>query len=353
MNAVDFQILPRVTIFNRFFIYLPVGLLLLALTSRPGSAQTLEQHTGVDSLAAGDLFSFTITLKKDQSYDQVIYPDSASFPSDIELRDRQQYHVTGFKDSLRYELQFWATDSTRIPALPVQLVAGSDTTTLFTRPVPLGFKSVLQEENEELRPLKPIYDFAAAWWPYLLGLFLLLLGGGLLYYYYRYYRQQPEAEARPEFTPQPFLNPLRELENNLRQLQNVTLTKKEHFEQFYISLGNAIRLYYEQMYRIPAMESTSREIIHELNRRAIDERLIEQTRMVLKEADMVKFANFTPAESQARSAYAKAEAFLSIVRELHGPRIQQMRRQHLTRVEEARKAFQDRQNCETDTEEPS
>lgn len=332
------------TKFYRFLSILFGVIFLLTLTGSPGFSQTLEQHVSADSVEVGDILDFSITLKQDQTYNRIIYPDSAAFGEAFELRNRQQFRVTDFKDSLRYRLQFWATDTATIPALPVRLITDNDTTTIYTQPVLIGFRSVLQSEDEKLRPLKPIFDFAAAWWPYIIGFLLLLLLGGIGYWLYKKYYTEAKEQPVPSFTPQPFLNPLKELENNLRQLKNISLTEHKHFEQFYISLGDAIRTYFEQMYDILALESTSREIIYELNRRAIDDRMVEQTRIVLQEADMVKFANFTPTEEQAQKAFEKGEEFLAVAKELHGQRIQQMKRQHLAKVEQARKEFNEQQN---------
>ena len=331
----------------RFLFNLFVGVIIFGASFTAGSAQTVETSAPTDSLEAGDLFNYSITLKKDQSYDRIIFPDSAQFTGNFELRDRKRYSVTDFKDSLSYQVQFWGVQTDTIAALPIQLVSGNDTSTVYSQPVIVRFKTVLQPEEKEFRPLKPIFDFAAAWWPWLVGILLLLIIAGAFYWFYWRHKDDQEIAAKPEFKPEPFLNPLKELENNLRQLKNVTLDTDERFKEFYIQLGDAIRLYFEQLYHIPALESTSREIIYELNKRAIDDRLVEQTRIVLREADMVKFAKFTPSEDQARGAYKKAEEFLSIAKTIHGSRIQQMQRQHLARIEEQRKAFNE-QNSEAE-----
>src|SRR5699024_4736138 len=204
------------------------------------------------------------------------------FKEDFELRSHKRFQPTDFKDSLRYQLQFWGVSNTQIPALPVMLVAGTDTTVVYTEAIPIYFQSVIEKEDAELHPLKPIFDFAAAWWPYLLGLLLLLAVIGIIYYYFNKEQEEaPPAEPQPSFQPQPFLTPLRELENDLRQLEEVTLKSPKQFEDYYISLGDAIRRYFERMYDIPALESTSREIIRALQSQAIDQRLIKQTRVVL------------------------------------------------------------------------
>lgn len=160
------------------------------------------------------------------------------------------------------------------------------------------------------------------------------------------YNNPPEAEEKPRFTAEPFLNPLKELENNLNRLKDVPLQSSKQFEQFYIDLGDAIRLYFERMYSIPALESTSREIIYDLNRKMVDERLINQTRSVLREADMVKFAKFNPTKEHARKSYQEAEGFLSVARGLHRNRVQQMQRQHNAKVEHERAKFHENQKEE-------
>lgn len=317
-----------------------IGLLFWS-TSLPVQAQTVREYAAVDSLTVGESFSFVITLNKDQPYDEVIFPDSADFSSPFEIRNLQQFRVTSFKDSLVYQLQFFGTDNATIPRLPVRLISGSDTSTVYTTPVPVYFKTVLQSENENLRPLKPIFDFAAAWWPYFVILLLLAAAGWYLYRWYGQKGEEPEPEPRPEFSPTPFIDPLETLASSLHQLRSYTFSSQEDYKQFYIQLGDAIRLYFERLYRIPALESTSREIIYELNRRMLDEDLINHTRRVLNEADMVKFARFTPTEEQAHDALNKADAFLKRARQVDRPRVDHMRRRHMAETEARRKEFED------------
>jgi hypothetical protein len=152
---------------------------------------------------------------------------------------------------------------------------------------------------------------------------------------------EPKPEPRPEFQPTPFVDPLAQLENSLKQLRSFTFEEEEDFKQFYINLGDAIRTYFEELYKIPALESTSREIIQALEQRMADERMISQTRKVLQQADMVKFAKFQPTEEQAEVSLSVAEEFVKVARNNDGPRIEQMRRQHQSRMEEQRRAYEE------------
>src|SRR5699024_7400426 len=95
--------------------------------------------------------------------------------------------------------------------------------------------------------------------------------------------------------------------------------------------------------QIPAMESTSREILQKLRKRAIDSRLLEDTRAVLQEADMVKFAKFRPSNEQARRALEKARDFLKRAEEIDASRVKSLQQSHRQEMEQQRKQFQQKQ----------
>lgn len=318
------------------------GLAILLGLSTAG-AQRVTEYVATDSLRVGDTFSYIFTLNKDRNYNDVLFPDSSHFGNMIEIRSRQRYQVTDFKDSLVYNLQFFGTEDSRIPPLPVKFVTAGDTAVAYTNPVPIRFKSTLQEEEEQFRPLKPIFDFARAWWPYIVGLILL---GFLGWYLYKLYQEReaepPQTEPTPAFQPTPFVDPIHRLESSLKQLKSFSFDSDEDFKLFYINLGDAIRTYFEDLYNIPALESTSREIIHALERRMLDERLINQTRKVLREADMVKFAKFRPTVEQTEQSLHVAEDFLKVVRKNDAPRVEHKRRQHQMEMDRQRKLHETR-----------
>lgn len=317
----------------------------------PGQAQNVREFTDRDTLKAGDTFQFSLTLDRSREYEGLSFPDSADFGPLFEIRSRQQYRVTPFKDSLLYELQFFGTADTVIPSLPLGLIENQDTSFVYSERVPVYFQSVLSEEEESLRPLKPIFEFAQAWGPFLLALLLLLLGAYLLYkYFLQSVEKEPEPAPPAEFIPAAFINPLKQLQKTIDKLEQQSIESEEEFEEFYIILGDAIRRYFENLHHIPALESTSRELLQQLKSNAIDKNLIDDTKSVLQEADMVKFARFQPTSRQAARALSKAADFLDRARKVDGPRVEHLRREHNARMEAERERFeQKQQQVETDS----
>jgi hypothetical protein len=91
-----------------------------------------------------------------------------------------------------------------------------------------------------------------------------------------------------------------------------SLKEKADYEDYYIRLGDAIRLYIKRVYEFPALEMTTREITQNLQKELASSAIIKITRSVLNEADMVKFANFKPDPAQADGVLAKAGEFVEI-----------------------------------------
>jgi len=326
---------------QKFYFLLLICLVCAGISSV--RAQSLKEYTTVDSLLVGDTFDYSITLDRDQNYDEIAFPDSNDFGPDFEIRSRKQYKVSSYKDSVYYKLQFFGTADTTIPALPVYLIQQQDTTTLYTNPVPVNFKSVLAKNDQKLRPLKPIFEFAAAWWPYILGLIILIVAGYYLYQYYLKKQEQEKPEEPKTFEPIPFVNPIQELQKAIKELDQMEFSTQEDFKKFYIDLGDAIRQYYETLYNVPALESTSRELLDMLRAGAIDKDLVADTRAVLQEADMVKFAKFTPTTDQADRALKKAYNFLERARNVDGARVEHLRRKHMNKMEAERQRFNEEQ----------
>jgi hypothetical protein len=301
-------------------------ILLLIFMAMAGFAQAQSVHTYVDkdSLRVGDRLSYTIVFEGD--YDSIAFPGEDDFENEFDVISRERYQITERRDSLVYTLQFFGTEDVTIGRKEIHIRAEQSDTTLYTTPVPLFFKTILAEGDEEFRPLKPIFDFARSWWPWILAAILLAIAGWLFYRWYIRRGTEPETEPEPVRLPDPFRNPLDDLKREIEQLSNVqSLHTEEEFETFYIRLGDAIRLYLKRIYEFPALEMTTREIIDELQKELAPSEIITITRKVLNEADMVKFANFHPGTELAASVYQRAIQFIETAEIVNYEQIKYMR----------------------------
>ncbi|MAO64659.1 MAG: hypothetical protein CL666_06640 [Balneola sp.] len=300
-----------------------LALLVSSLWLSSLSAQTVQTRVNTDSVSVGDAFIYSITLQLDQEYETIQFPDTSAFPPSVELIERKQFRLSEFSDSISYKLQYFDNEDLFIPPLSVTLFAETDSITLQTDPVTLFFKNVVAEGDTTLKPMQPNFTFTRVWWPWVLAAVLL---GGFLYWWFKLRKkeEQTEAEQAPEIKP--FHNPLVALEDELEKIKRESdLAVTKDFKVFYSDIGDALRTYFEELYGIPALESTSSELLRYLDAYGIDDTLNEKTRIILKKADLVKFAKFTPTLEDAWQTYEEAIAFLERAKSTDSARIRRLR----------------------------
>lgn len=275
--------------------------------------------SSVDSVTVGEVFNISLKVQLDKEYDRIIYPDSAGFPKELELLSSQQFRITDFADSISYRVQFFGSKDLTVPPLQLGLVSDSDTSYAYSNILPLYFKTVLPAEDAELKPMKPIFDFKGFPWAAILITLTVLIAA---YFVYRILTKKEPAPERKPFEFEPFQNPLAELEESLSRLKNeYDLATTKDFKYFYSTLSDSIRAYFEELYNIPALESTTRELMRFLDAFGVDIEMIKSTRTILSRSDMVKFAKFTPTLDDAWDCYQTAIDFVDRARLVDASRI--------------------------------
>nr|WP_240561383.1 hypothetical protein [Tenacibaculum aquimarinum] len=119
---------------------------------------------------------------------------------------------------------------------------------------------------------------------------------GLLVYYF-FFRKKKEEE---ELIIVPTLAPFEEAMEKLQQLDEKLLWQNNHVKKYYSELTDIVRGYIERELNIPALESTTDEVIDTLvdfnNIKSIEtsKETIKTLKGLLQEADLVKFAKSKP-----------------------------------------------------------
>ncbi len=303
----------------KFFWFL-IPLVINGAFFQSSMAQNSSASASKDSLTVGEVFTISLKLQLDQPYDKVEFPDSSAFPPVLELLNTQQFRVTDFADSVLYTLQFFGNQDITLPPFRILLINARDTSAIFTNPIALYFKTILPSEDAELKPLKPIFDISGFPWALVIIALALLLAAALAYYTWRKNQNKEPVQKEVEF--EPYISPLTELETTLNYLkQEYDLANTKDYKFFYTSLSDSIRAYFEELYNIPALESTSRELFRYLDAFGVDHEMIKSTRLVLNRSDMVKFAKYTPTLDDAWACYQYAIDFLDRARLVDASRI--------------------------------
>ena len=271
--------------------------LLLLLFSTAVFAQQKQVITSIDTLKnkIGAEFKLSIKTTVDTSA-KVIFPNLKNIGA---LEVIHSYPIDTVKLDSKYELikKYGLTqfDSGRyvVPSIKI-----------FINSKPFVTDSLLVEvANVQVDTLKQkmfdIKDIAAAenpigdWCKYLL-IIALIIGIGAFIYWFIKKRQEKKLQAEIIKTP------IEKATTLLDTLEKKELWQKGEVKAYYSELTDIARNYIEEAIEIPAMESTTSELIQGLKaasvkkKMTLSQEIIENLERVLKQADLVKFAKSKP-----------------------------------------------------------
>lgn len=241
---------------------------------------------------------FKLTLKTDvDTLSKVKFPEAKNFGA---LEVIQSYKIDTVKNGARYELiknygltQF---DSGKyvIPRIPV-LINGKPS---FSDSIKVEVNNIqvdtLKQKMYDIKDIAVVDSQLGNWWIYILVLLVLAVAGFFIYKYIKKKQSEPKEEAIV------FKSPIEKATTLLQQLEGKELWQKGEIKYYYSELTDIARNYIEEEIHIPAMESTTSELIEALRKAAKQQKLklsnetVENLEKVLKQADLVKFAKVKP-----------------------------------------------------------
>lgn len=165
-------------------------------------------------------------------------------------------------------------------------------------------------DSTQLAPIKNIIgeplDFSD-FLPWLLAIAALT---GLIFWI-RYLRKRKTMAVPEVHTPLPVLPPHQVALEQLQALQQQQLWQKGAIKDYHSELSHIVRTYLEGRFSIPALESTTLEIVQTLgSNTTIPAGSLAQLKRLLETSDLVKFAKAIPAPDIHDALFDQAVAFV-------------------------------------------
>ncbi len=145
------------------------------------------------------------------------------------------------------------------------------------------------------------------WW--LLGVLLL---AGLIWYLLK--RRKKKVEEKKIEIP-----PFEEAKQRLKELDSKNLVQQNRVKLYYVELTDIVRTFIERELNIPALESTTDELLDIINdfnassKLGIPKETIFKLKKLLQEADLVKFAKSHPMVNEIELHRRDAENIIEIM----------------------------------------
>lgn len=260
-------------------------------------AQQKQVVTSIDTIKnkIGAEFKLSIKTTVDTS-SKVIFPNLKNFGA---LEVIQSYPIDTIKKNDRYELikKYGLTqfDSGRYTIPSIKIFINSKP--FMTDPLLVEVANVkvdtLKQKMFDIKDIASADDSMGDWWKYLLIVALIVGVGALVYWFIK---KQQKKKLEEEL----FKTPIERATNLLNTLEKKELWQKGEVKAYYSELTDIARNYIEEAIEIPAMESTTSELIQGLKaasvkkKMTLSQEIIENLERVLKQADLVKFAKSKP-----------------------------------------------------------
>jgi hypothetical protein len=121
----------------------------------------------------------------------------------------------------------------------------------------------------------------------------VLLIAGLVFLLYRYWKKKQQKKTGEVYVPPPRPAHVVALEE-LAILKERKLWQQGFIKQYYSEVTEILRRYFENRYGIMALEQTTDEIMDDLRKQIYASEVLKENEVVLRRADLVKFAKFQP-----------------------------------------------------------
>jgi hypothetical protein len=274
--------------------------------------------TSIDSsqIKIGSQFNFTIKASVNAK-DKVVFPDGKFFGA---LEILESYPIDTIKNQNQIELikKYGLTqfDSGRylIPKLLVKInqkefrtdslsIVVNNVKVDTTKQQMYDIKNIIATEE------KP----SSEWWKWLFLLVLIIASGFGSYFIVK--KLQKSQIKDEEF----FASPIEKAIAYLQNLDKKQLIQKGEVKEYYSEMTDIARTYIEESVKVPAMESTSSELIAALKKAISEKKMfinreeLEKFKWVLENADLVKFAKSKPLQFEIEKDKGIIDKFILII----------------------------------------
>ncbi|KVV13278.1 hypothetical protein [Flavobacterium sp. TAB 87] len=269
----------------------------LFLMNLAAFAQQKQITTSIDTTKnkIGAEFKLSVTAVVSSS-SKVVFPKLKnigalevieSYPIDT-IKKNDQYQLIK-----KYGLTQFDSGKYSIPSIKILIDKKPFLTDSITVEVAAVKVDTLQQKMYDIKDITPVKDKLGDWWKYILGLVLIALIAAAIYWLIR--RKQKKA-----IEEEVYKTPIEKATSLLNNLEKKELWQKGEIKEYYSELTDIARNYIEEAIDVPAMESTTSELIVALQAASIKKKMtitpetVSNLERVLRQADLVKFAKSKP-----------------------------------------------------------
>tara|TARA_B100001287_G_scaffold276766_1_gene289296 strand:- start:2510 stop:4159 length:1650 start_codon:yes stop_codon:yes gene_type:complete len=292
------------------------------------NSQNVITNIDNDSILIGKELYYKIDINLDKEKN-IVFPDSTSFvPFEIisETKIDTTANEDGFKFSKTYGITSFDEGEFIIPKIKIEIDDSIFLTNSKKVTVNLVEVDTLKQGLYEIKPsYEPISNFDLFLliiknrYPYII---LLLLSLIIFTFIIFYFRSTIFEFFYPLIKIKPSLNPIQIAKKRIIELENLDTKSENQIKFFYSELSFALRNFLEKKVYDRSLESTTKELISQLNSikelkiLPISTNSINNIEELLNRADLVKFAKYLPEKKLIKKDLISLDKEINLISDL-------------------------------------
>ena len=299
-----------------------VFLLFMLLCTSQGYAQEPAARLAADStyIGLGDPLTLTLSVKHKEGA-EVTFPPFLDTLGGFEVLDVTPINLdqanADWVSAQRITIIRFDTGSFSIPSqkLMYQSSGTAEPVQIVSNPLIIDVIGIEVDTTQTYRPIKGIASVGYSWdeiWPWLLIVLAAAAIVGYLVYRFTRKKELPTIRIAPPPVP-----PNEIAMRKLAQLEGEKLWQKGELKEYYVQLTGIIREYIEGLFKVPALESITDEIIRDLKQTPTPQKQLDKLAPFLQMADLAKFAKFKPTDMENMENMEVAREFVKETKQFY------------------------------------
>lgn len=289
-------------------------LLLLLLSFSPGIHSETQVIVSVSSTTAtiGERITLKFIVRTDTQSSSIKLSQGKpefEFIEEDELSISKEDGLRTFEKN--FKISFFKTGEFNVGPFDIGLMNdGSVIENLVSNTIPVNIRSVLNEEDKDIKPLKDLSEIEGN--PFhLLKYFLIALFIAVTVFLVLYFiRRRKKGKVKAEIPPLP---PEEEFRNRIESLWRSDFLKTGKTKKFFLNLSESYKLFMTRLYRFNAEDLTTYEIIRNLKDYEENKKVTENFDPVFLISDLAKFAKYTPSETEIEETRKKLFKIIELI----------------------------------------
>jgi hypothetical protein len=289
---------------------------LLIILSINISAQSISVLSSVDSsdYLIGDFINYTLEVRAEKDIEIInpFFRDSLKQVEILKEIPAQKKEEQNFKSStFGYTISYYDSAVITLPPIAVQYKekGSNEVKVVLSNPVTFTVHTLQVDQKAEIKDVKDPLTIPLDWKFILLIAIIVLVVLSVVYYLYRRYKKK-KAE-------QPVIKKVIKIPAHVRamsaldKLEREQLWQKGRVKEYHSNITGIIRGYFEERFKLPALELTTSEQMQKLKSVPSAENILNITNEFLNNADLVKFAKFQPMPSVNETMMKQAKEIVT------------------------------------------